>query len=129
MSNKFESFLKAVGHDFKIGLDHVLPIAQAAVPAVSIINPGVGALLQTSVGVALATEQKFAAMGQQSGTGQQKLAEAVSILNPIIKQVFPQFGDAEVQNYVNAVVALLNALPRFTVPEVAAPAVSAAATA
>jgi hypothetical protein len=113
--NKFESFLSAVGRDFKKGLDVILPIASAAAAGLTVVNPALGGILTTSIGVVIATEQKFAAMGQQNGTGSQKLAESVSLLYPAFEQIFSQYGvsldKSHVETYVNAIVAALNAFP------------------
>ena len=76
MSNKFVTFLEDIGADFKNGLAKLLPIvskvvavAEVAVPEVAALDPAVGAIFQTVVGTVSTVEQKFAAMGQQSGTG------------------------------------------------------------
>ncbi len=115
MSNKFVSFLETVGKDFTKGLNEILPFAQAAGNAVALVNPAYGALIQTTVATVIATEQKFAASGKQSQTGSQKLADVVTILEPVVIQTLKGYGvDADtshVQNYVNAVVGLLNNLP------------------
>jgi hypothetical protein len=115
VANKFLSFLSHIGQQFKKGLDAVLPFAQAASVGVAVVNPGIGAALQTTIGVISQTEQKFAAMGQQSGTGSQKLAEATQVLEPALLQIFSANGmqadTTHVQGYINAVVAMLNALP------------------
>lgn len=113
--NKFESFLSTVGKDVKKGLDVILPFAEAATPFIAIANPAVGGILQTTIAVVVATEQKFTAMGQQDKSGPAKLAESVTILEPAVKQAFAQAGieidTSHVQNYINAVVALLNSMP------------------
>jgi len=116
MSNKFLSFLSAIGKDFKKGLDKVLPFAEtAAVTVIPALFPAIGPIFNTVVGVVVQTEQKFAAMGQQSGTGTQKLAEATSILGPLLSQLLAADGktadSATVMQYINAVVAFLNAVP------------------
>jgi hypothetical protein len=127
MANKFISFLETVGHDFKIGLQKLFPIvkygivmATAAEPLVAALDPGLGAILSTTLATVCSIEQKFAAMGQQSGSGTQKLAEATTILQPVISQAFAAAGKpsdgATVQNYINAVVAFLNAIPATVAP-------------
>jgi hypothetical protein len=142
MSNKFVSFLEAVGQDFKNGLAKIAPwvakgvaIAQVAEPEVAALNPGVGAIFSTVVATVSSIEQKFAAMGQQTGTGVQKLAEATTILQPVVSQAFSAAGLAAdtptVQNYISAVVNFLNAIPSGTAsaPAPAAPAPAPAAPA
>lgn len=112
---KFESFLTTAGKDIKKGLDAVLPFAEAAAPFITLANPAVGGILQTTIAVVIATEQKFSAMGQQDKSGPAKLAESVTILEPAVKQAFGQAGieidTAGVQSYINAIVALLNSIP------------------
>ena len=125
MSNKFVTFLEDIGADFKNGLAKLLPVvskvvavAQVAEPEVASLDPAVGAIFQTVVGTVATIEQKFAAMGQQTGTGTQKLAQAVTILQPVVRQAFAAAGkpsDATtVGNYVSAVVNFLNAIPAST---------------
>jgi hypothetical protein len=122
MANKFVSFLETLGHDFKIGLQILGPIvkqglliATAAEPLVAELDPGLGSILSTTVATVCSIEQKFAAMGQQSGTGMQKLSEATTILQPVISQAFAAAGKASdaatVGNYISAVVGFLNAIP------------------
>lgn len=112
MSNKFVSALEKVGSGFK-KLLHVAikeePLIQALV---SVLNPGAGAILATTVGVISQTEQKFAAMGQQSGSGKDKLAEAMLILEPLLRVALGEAGEpaasSKVEGYISAVVAVLN---------------------
>lgn len=131
MSNKFVTFLQTIGADFKKALSYVLPIAQAASVGISVINPALGGLIQTSIGTIISVEQKFAAAGQQSGTGPQKLADALTILYPAFESTFAQYGvnidQSHVENYINAIVAALNAFPALpaTAPKPPAAAVTA----
>ena len=132
-TNKFVSILEAIGKDCKKGLDVVLKIGQVAAPFLSAANPLAGSILSTTIGVVLQTEQKYAALGQQTGSGTQKLADATAILQPLLSQVLGDVGkpaDAtKVTAYINSVVANLNATPA-TGPVLPAPAdVAAAATA
>lgn len=116
----FISFLKSVGNGFKKGLPIVIKAAQVADIGISIANPALGGIINTSIATVLSVEQKFTAMGQQSGTGPQKLAEAVGILFPAFEQVFAQHGvkidSSHVENYINAIVAALNAFPPLPTP-------------
>jgi len=112
----FISVLDAIGHDFKTGLDKILPWATGAGQvAVDIFAPTLGPLFQSTVAAVANVEQKFAAMGQQTGTGVQKLAEAATIMGPMISQALTIAGktadQAAVNGYINAVVAVLNAAP------------------
>ena len=112
----FISFLDAVGKDFKIALDAVLPWAKGAGSvAISIFDPAIAPLFNATLGVVAQTEQKFAAMGQQTGTGAQKLSDVITIMGPLIQQGFIAAGQdstpAAVEKFINAAVAILNAAP------------------
>src|SRR6185312_14033392 len=100
--------LEAVGKEIEKGVAAVIPFAQAAQPFVAVANPAAGALLQVSIGVVAEVEQKFTALNKQSGTGPQKLSEALGILEPYILSVFNTKDSAVAQAYINAVVAMLN---------------------
>jgi hypothetical protein len=131
MPNKFVTFLEAIGHDFKVGLQKLDPFVKEAIvlgtaaqAEVSALDPALGAILKLTVATVSSIEQKFAAMGQQAGTGVQKLAQATTILQPVISQVFSAVGKASdvatVQNYISAVVDFLNAIPASaTTPAIA----------
>lgn len=110
-----KSFLSAVGADFKKGLDFALKLEPAVEAGLAIADPPIAALLHVTTATIMNVEQKFAAMGTQSGTGAQKLAQAIQILEPTVVSTFAQYGEtlntSGVQNYINAVVALLNTLP------------------
>jgi hypothetical protein len=122
MANRFVTFLENLGSDFKRGLAALDPfvkkaiaIAQAAEPEIAALDPAIGVIFTTVVTTVSTIEQKFAAMGQQTGTGVQKLAEATSILAPVVTQAFTAAGKVAdlptVQNYISAVVNFLNAIP------------------
>jgi len=131
------TFLESIGHDFKVGLQKLDPFIKEAVvlgtaaeAEVSSLDPGLGVIFKTVVSTVSLIEQKFAAMGEQSGTGTQKLAQAITILQPVVAQAFSAAGKASdattVSNYVEAVVDFLNAIPANGA---AAPATPAAPTA
>lgn len=122
MANKVVTFLESIGKDVANGFKKIDPfikqgiaLAQDAAPEIAALDPAFGALFASTVAVAASIEQKFAAMGQQSGTGAQKLAEATTILQPVISQAFAAAGKpsdvATVQKYISAVVGFLNAIP------------------
>jgi hypothetical protein len=114
--NKFVSFMDHIGHDFKTGLDKVLPIAETAgEAAVTIFAPGAATLFKQTVAAVATAEQSAAAIGQASGTGPQKLSAVMTLMGPLIKQALADVGkpadDASAQKYVSAVVTILNAMP------------------
>jgi hypothetical protein len=132
----FTSFLTAIGQDFKNGLAKIDPwikkgvtIAEAVEGPVSAFNPAIGGIFATVVATVSSIEQKFTAMGQQTGTGVQKLAEAMTILQPVVGQAFKAAGmasdTATVQNYISKTVDLLNAIPVSTITPAPAPAPAA----
>jgi hypothetical protein len=111
-----KSWLSKLGEDFKKGLDEVLPYAETTgEAAVSIFAPALGPLFNQTVCAIATAEQNFAAIGKQSGSGQSKLASVVQIAGGLIKQGLADAGkasdDAAVENYINAIVAVLNVAP------------------
>jgi hypothetical protein len=116
----FKSFLKAVGQDFKKGLDYALKLEPAVEVGLSIADPPVAALLHLTTATILSVEQKFAAMGSQSGSGAQKSAQVIQILEPTIKSILAPYGvtvDTEyIQKYIDSIVAVLNLLPAIPAP-------------
>jgi hypothetical protein len=112
----FLSVLKAVGRDFKKGLDYILPWAQGAGEvAISLFAPALGPLFNSTVSAVVLAEQKAAALGKQDGSGPQKLADVLQIMQPVIAAALKDAGKdsstAAVTAYINAVVAILNAAP------------------
>jgi len=116
MANKFVTFLQTVGKDVEKGIEKAAPFLTAAAQVlVPVVAPQFAPLFATVSGIVIQTEQKYAALGQQGGTGAQKLAEATTIASPVIMEILQLAGktdvSATVQNYINAVVQFLNAVP------------------
>ena len=114
----FISFLKAVGHDFKRGLDFLLfnPYVQAAEGvAFNVLLPGLGPIFNSTKAAVVLAEQKAAALGKQDGTGVQKLADVLQIMEPVIAQALKDAGKdsstESVKAYINSVVQVLNMAP------------------
>ena len=115
----FTGVLQAVGQGFAKGLKWAVEYAVPVEKLTALLFPSTA---PTMVAVADATtliqnavllvEQKYAASGAQSGTGQQKLAEVLLLAGPAVTSLLTQAGLAPsttyVQNLVNAVVAILN---------------------
>lgn len=119
----FKSFLQKVGEDFT----KVLPWLEKGASIATIFDPALGAVFSTTLNIVATVEQKWAALGKQSGTGAQKLADAIQIGEPVIAQGLKLAGQdsstAGVTNYINAVVAVANAAPaQTTAAPVATPA-------
>lgn len=112
VKDKVLTILEKIGHGFKVGLDEALKAEPFVLPFLSAVNPAAGAALATTVAVISQTEQKFAALGQQSGTGQQKLTEATTILQPLLSIALADAGSPaslqKIQGYISAVVAIMN---------------------
>jgi len=130
MSNKLESFLQHVGADVKIAgadidkvFEKVAPVVQAAEPYVNLVFPGFGPLFAATANEAISVEQKFAAAGQQSGTGKQKLASVLAVIEPVAAQLLKSANlpndETTITNWINGVVGLLNGIPA---PQSATPA-------
>ena len=112
----FKSWLKHVGENFKKGLDFILPwLKTSGEVAIDVFAPGLGPAYRATVTAIAMAEQNFAALGKQSGTGASKLAAVTQIAGGLIKQALDDAGkasdDAAVQEYINAVVKVLNAAP------------------
>jgi hypothetical protein len=112
MSNKFVSWLQHVGQAFNIVLHIAATTGEAAV---AVFAPELGPIFNATVAAVVLAERKYAALGKQAGTGQQKLADVLMIAEPVIAQALADAGKpsdtAAVTNYVNGVVAVLNAAP------------------
>ena len=116
MTNKFVSWLEAVGKDFQKGLSFLLPwAAGAGEVAVSAFAPALGPMFNSTVSAVVLAEQKYAVLKQQTGSGPSKLKDVVTLMGPVIAQGLADAGRANdapaVQTYVNSVVAVLNAAP------------------
>jgi hypothetical protein len=107
----FKSFLQKVGEDFL----KALPWLEKAGSVATIFDPALGTLFNSTLNIVATVEQKYAALGKQSGTGAQKLADALQIGEPIIAQGLKLAGKSSdttaVTNYINAVVQVANAAP------------------
>jgi hypothetical protein len=107
----FKSFLQKVGEDFT----KVLPWLEKGASIATIFDPALGTVFGTTLNIVATVEQKYAALGKQSGTGAQKLADALLIGEPVIAQGLKLAGKAydtpAVTNYINAVVQVANTAP------------------
>ena len=115
----FISVLEAIGKGFEKGLKwavtYAIPVEKLVAtlfPPAAPIALGIAdatSLLQSAV---LMVEQKYAAAGLQSGSGAQKLAEVMLLVEPAVTRLLTQAGitasTAYIQSLVSAVVAILN---------------------
>lgn len=115
----FMGVLQAIGKDFAKGLKFAVQYAVPAEKLAGLLFPTAAPvaneladatmLIQTAV---LLVEQKFAASGTQSGTGQAKLAEVLLLAGDAVTKLLVQAGIPATAEYVSklvsAVVAILN---------------------
>lgn len=113
----FKSLLSDVGHGLKWFFEHIIPGAVAAEPLVDAVFPGVGQLFNVVVNAVAGAEGIAIAAGKQSGTGTQKLALVLGDPNfqaeiaSIEKTLGVTVDQSKQTEIVNAIVALLNAIP------------------
>jgi|SRR5581483_6588162 len=130
--SSFTSILTHIGGFFKKIFDVAIPVAQAAEPVIDLALPGIASLYNSTVAMVANAEMAATAAGAQNGTGPQKLAQVLSALRPIATEYFKSqnitVDDTVLTNWVNAVVASLNAIPApSTTTAATAPATPAAA--
>ena len=115
----FISIMDAVGRDVKLAYTDVvkyLPTAAALAETIFVGQTGKITGVVNAVGLiqqaVVLVEQKFAAIGTPTGTGTQKSAQVLTIVGPIVTQLFVaegiSFNATTVQNVINGVVAILN---------------------
>lgn len=116
----FKTILSDIGSGLKKFFSLAIPAAAAAAPIVDVAFPGISALYDTTVAAAAQAEAAALAAGASSGSsGAQKLALVVSAIEAQFKSYAAANGIANVtvtmiENWVNAVVASLNAIPAST---------------
>ena len=108
-TNKFIGFLEAFGRDIKKELPWVAKVAEVGVSA---FFPGASALFNQVANACVSAEQNFAAVGQQSGTGEQKAAAVTQVVGNLIQQFLTESGSKlTVAQYIATVVNMLNITP------------------
>lgn len=112
----FTSILSDIGNGLKKFFAKAIPLAEAVAPIVDVALPGVAGLYNATVTEVANAETAAIAAGQQNGSGPQKLAAVVAAITPTFaayakQQGLPAPTQTVLQNYVNAVVASLNAIP------------------
>ena len=86
-AKKVLTFLEHVGQDVEKGFAKAAPIVEDALPYISLIFPGFGPLFASTANEIISTEQKFSAIGQQSGSGPAKLSSVLSVIEPVAQQL------------------------------------------
>lgn len=121
----FTSILSAVGNGLKKFFGVATEAAVAAEPVIDVVFPGIAPLYNLTVAEVVKAESAAIAAGQQNGTGQQKLALVVQAITPVFREYAASTGIPSAQqaqtitNWVNAVVASLNAIPSASTPPAA----------
>jgi hypothetical protein len=119
MASKFVSVMETIGNDVKAVWADVVKYLPAAAKLAELIFPAQTAVIGSAINSvdliqqAVATvEQKFAAAGNPTGTGAQKLAQVLSIVSPTVTQLLTAekipVDSVYITDIVNAVVAILN---------------------
>ena len=123
----FTGALDTIGKDFNKGLKWAIEFAVPIERLVALLFPAAApvatqladatTLIQNAV---LLVEQKYAASGVQSGTGEQKLAEVLLLAGDAVTELLGKAGIAATAAYiawlVSAVVAILNVQPAVPQP-------------
>jgi hypothetical protein len=114
----FISIMTRIGHDIKVGWEHVVKYLPAVATLAELVFPASAAIpaVVNALGLiqqAVATvEQKFVASGAPTGSGPQKLAQVIAIVGPTVSQLLAsekiEVNSTQLTNIVNAVVAVLN---------------------
>jgi hypothetical protein len=123
----FLSVLEAIGKEFEKGLEWAV---KYAVPVERLIGllfpqaaPASNAVADATTliqGAVLLVEQKYAASGAQSGTGEQKLAEVMILAGAAVISLLQEAGISASSNYVESLVsAVVGVLNVQAMPEAA----------
>jgi hypothetical protein len=114
----FVSVMKAIGKDIeKVFSSSVFQTGvEIAEGVVGLAVPGLGPAFNMTAQAVMTAEANFAAVGQQSGTGAQKLASVISSSGNLIAQALKDAGVAnvtqqKVADYISSIVTILNATP------------------
>lgn len=112
----FKSILSDIGNGLKKFFSISESIVKDAEPIIDIAFPGIAGLYNATVTEVGNAETAAIAAGAQNGTGAQKLAAVIAAITPAFNAYAQQNGlqtptQAVIENYVNAVVASLNAIP------------------
>jgi hypothetical protein len=119
MANEFVSVMETIGKDVKALWADVVKYLPAAAKLAELIFPAQTAVIASAVNsvdliqqAVVTVEQKFAATGNLTGTGVQKLAQVLSIVSPTVTELLSAekipVDQAYIADIVNAVVAILN---------------------
>lgn len=112
-----KSILEDIGNGFKKFFTGAEKVAVAAEPFIDIAFPGIASLYNTTVAAVGAAENAAIAAGAQNATGTQKLSMVTSSIEGSFNAYWASLGhktnptQTDIETYINAVVATLNAIP------------------
>ncbi len=113
----FATVLSDIGKGLKKFFTVATEAAEVSEPFVDVLFPGVSTLYNATVTAVANAEAAAVAAGSQSGTGAQKLALVVKAIDAdfqaYAKAQGIKYDSTVVTNWVNFVVAGLNALPKL----------------
>ena len=117
----FKSKMQWIGHEINVGFDFIIHYAETTGEvAISLFAPSLGPLFNQTVAAVATAEQAALAVQGSKVSGQQKLANVVALMGPLIAQGLKDAGkdssDAAIQAYINAIVTILNTAPAPTAP-------------
>jgi hypothetical protein len=111
----FTSILDDIGHGLKVFFTDATKVAVAAEPIVDMAFPGIASLYNLTVNAVSNAETAAIAASAQTGTGPQKLALVMAAIEndfaAYAKTTGISYNATTIQNWINAVVASLNAIP------------------
>ena len=102
------TFLEHVGQDIAKGFAKAAPIVEGAEPYISLAFPGFGPLFASIANEVISVEQKFAAVGKQTGSGADKLASVLGVIQPVAQQIL---GSANLPNDAATITRLVTSAP------------------
>lgn len=109
---KVFTFLGHLGQQTEKGIELVSPYLGDIAALISIANPVLGAAFLATGKTVVLVEQKFSAIGKQSGTGAQKAAEVFAVAGSVVESALRQGGhasaEADVKKYIDYIVSVLN---------------------
>jgi len=112
------SFWSAIARGVEKVFGVATAVAQIVEPEVALLAPGIYPLWANTVNAAIKAEAVAKAAGAVNGTGAQKLAMVVKEIEGVYNDYAKANGvtpvQADVDKWVNAVVATLNSLPQPT---------------
>ncbi len=127
----FLSVLQAIGKDFAKGLAWAVQYAVPVEKLAALLFPAAGSelavvedatkLIQNAV---LLVEQKYAASGVQNGTGAQKLAEVLTLVEGAVTSLLAKAGITASADYISGLISAVVSILNVQAPTAAVTAVT-----